>query len=451
MSEQRTKAVPSRDLPGFSGVSEKGAKYRSLEKPIKMEDSQMGELSNERSSNSKASPLRLVDRSPSSSSIDRRYMNRTGARRSLDIEETGRRNSASIDNREFTANEDRLSRDLPLEKPLVDESSPADSSFYSRTSQPNSSLVPPHSAFRGGVDSPSFMGSLEDDGRANSSTRYRRSSDPNVGRGHSNAWRGVPNWASPVPNGFIPFQHGPPHGGFQAMMPQFPAPLFGVRPSMEINHTGIPFHISDADRFSGHLRPLGWQNMMDGSGPSHLHGWEGNNGAFRDEHSMFGGAEWDQNKHPMSGRGWESSADVWKGQNGDVKREMPSPPNKDDYQRQASGDDALSGQGGQLFSHEDNHDHGVNSKLAVVMSTVSSPSEDSVAKDIQEKTVDPARSSSNDVSRLSRHYISKLDISVELAHRELYDHCVSILDIEQSATVDEDTMKGIVLKVETSC
>lgn len=452
MAEQRNKTVPSRDLPGFSGVSERGAKYRSVEKPIKMDDSQIGELSNERSSSSKASPLGLVERSPSSSSIDRRYINRTGVRRSLDIDETGRRSSASIDNRDFNTNEDRLSRDLPIEKPLVDESSPADSSFYGRTSQPNSSsLVPPHSAFRAGVDSPSFIGSLEDDGRVNSNTRYRRSSDPNVGRGHSNAWRGVPNWTSPVPNGFIPFQHGPPHGGFQGMMPQFPGPLFGVRPSMEINHTGIPYHISDADRFSSHLRPLGWQNMMDGSGPSHLHGWEGNNGTFRDEHPMYGAAEWDQNRHPMNGRGWESSADMWKGQNGDAKRDLPSPSHKDDYPVQASGDDALSGQGGQMFNHEDDHDHGVHSKLVEVMSTVTSPSEDSRPKDIQEKTLDPARSSSNDVTRLSRHYISKLDISVALAHRELYDQCLNILDIEQSATVDEDTMKLIILKVEASC
>lgn len=377
-------------------------------------------------------------------------MNRSGVRRSLDIEETGRRNSASIDNRDFCANEDRLNRDLPLEKPLVDESSPADSSFYIRTSQANSSLVSPNPAFRAGVDSPSFIGSLEDDGRVNSSARYRRSSDPNVGRGHNNAWRGVPNWTSPVPNGFIPFQHGPPHGGFQGMMPQFPAPLFGVRPSMEMNHAGMPYHIPDAERFSGHLRPLGWQNMMDGSGPSHLHAWDGNNGAFRDEHPMYGASEWDQSRHPMNGRGWESNADMWKGQNGDAKRDVSSPSHKDDHQLQASADEE-SGQAGQMFNHEDNHDNGVNAKLAEVRSTVTSPAEDSKPKVIHEKTLDPATSPTNDVSRLSRHYLSKLDISAELANGEVYEQCLSLLDIDQSTAVDEDTTDYIILEVVISC
>lgn len=445
ITEQRSKAVPSRDISGFSGASERGGKYRSADKPNKIDDGQIGELSNERSSSAKASPLGLVERSPSSSSVDRRYVNRSGVRRSLDIEETGRRSSTSIDNRDFCANEDRLNRDLPLEKPLVDESSPADPSFYSRTSQANSSMISPRPPFRGGVDSPSFIGSLEDDGRVNSNTRYRRSSDPNVGRGHNNAWRGVPNWPSPVPNGFIPFQHGP-HGGFQGMMPQFPAPLFGVRPSMEINHAGMPYHITDADRFSSHLRPLGWQNMMDGSGPSHMHAWDGSNGAFRDEHPMYGASEWDQNRHSLNGRGWESNADMWKGQNGDAKRDVSSPSHKDDHQVQASVDEE-SGQAGQMFSHEDNHDHGVLAKLAEVRSTVTSPRENPKPKIIHEKTLDPARSPSNDVSRLSRHYLSKLDISAELAHRELYEQCLSLLDIDQSTAVDEDTTEYIILEV----
>lgn len=446
VAEQRTKAIPPRDGSGLSGVSERGSKYRSMEKPIKMDDGHLGELSNEKCASSKASPLALVERSPSSSNIDRRYTNRTGVRRSLDIEETGRRSSASIDNRDFSNTEDRLSRDLPSEKPLVDDSSPADSSAHNRSSQSNLSLFP-HPNFRAGVDSPSFVGSLEEDGRVNSNARYRRSSDPNLVRGHGNAWRGVPNWTAPLPNGFMHFQHGAPHGGFQGMLPQFPAPpIFGVRPSMEINHSGIPYHISDADRFSSHLRPLGWQNMMDGSGPSHLHLWDGNNGAFRDETHMYGGAEWDQNRHPMNARGWESSADTWKVHNNDVKRDLPSPAQKDDYPVQALVDDAVAGQAGQISHHEDNLDHGVLAKTVETRSIVTSPPKESMSKLGHEKSPVCSKSPSDDVPCLSHYYLSKLDISPDLAHPELYSQCMSILDTDGSSTVDEDATTLTILK-----
>lgn len=442
-AEQRSKAVPSKDASGFSGALERGSKYRSVEKPPKIDDTMLGDLSNEKSSSSKASPLGLMERSPSSSSIDRRYMNRPGARQSLDIEETGRRSS---DYRDFGISDDRLSRDLPSEKPLVDESSPVDSSFYNRNNQANSSLIPPHPAFRAGIDSPSFTGPMEDDSRVNSGSRYRRNGDPNIGRGHNNAWRGVPNWTSPLPNGFIPFQHGPP-GAFQGIMPQFPGPLFGVRPSMEINHTGLPYHITDTDRFSSHLRPLGWQNMMDGTGPSHLHGWDGSNGVFRDEPHLFGAAEWDQNRHPMNSRGRESSVDTWKGQNGDAKRDVLSPSPKDDYPVQATVDDALAVQVGQVSNHDDNREHGIRGKLSETRSGVTSSAEESPPKVIHEKKLEPSKSSKDDVSSLSRYYLSKLDISAELVRPELYNQCRSFLDIDKSETIDEETTRPIMSKV----
>ncbi|KAJ6373613.1 hypothetical protein OIU78_029316 [Salix suchowensis] len=341
--EQRSKAISSREATDFPVTSERASKYRSSDKPIKMDDGHLGELLIERSSSSRVSPRGLVDRSPSSSH-ERRYANRTGVRRSIDIEESTRRRSGSNSARDFPSAEDRLGRDLPLEKPLADESTPADSSFYNRANQNNSALIPPPS-FRGGGGSPSFMGSLEEDSRAN--TRYKRGvGDPNLGRGQGNAWRGTPNWASPMPNGYMPFQHGP-HGGFQAMMPHFASPpLFSARPSMEINHSGIPYHIPDADRFSGHLRPLGWHNMMDGSGPSHMHGWDGNNGVFRDEPHAYG-QEWDQNRHQLNGR-----ASM-----------------KEDFPVQAPLENVLAGQGGQQSQNENAHQKVqaeiVETKLAV--------------------------------------------------------------------------------------
>jgi len=446
-SEQRSKAISLREASVLSGVTEKGAKYRSLEKPVKIDDGHLGELSTERSSSSKASPRGLVERSPSSTSIDRRYMNRTGVRRSLDIEETGRRNSVSIDARDFST-EDRLYRDFPQEKPLLDESSQADSGYYNRTSQSNASSLIPPPAFRAGVDSPTLAGSLEEDGRLNSTARYKRGSDAGLGRGHGNAWRGVPNWNSSVPNGFIPFQHGPPHGSFQAMIPQFPSqPLFGVRPAMEMSHAGIHYHIPEADRFSSHLRPGGWQNIMDGSGPPHLHGWDGSNGAGP---HMYGGPEWEQKRHSMNGRGWESNADLWKGQEGDMKRDLPSPSHKDDYPEQAPADDALAMKAGQRSHNEDNH-HEVQAKTAEISSTGTSPAKEtsnSFPKPAREEAADHTKLSSDDDSYFSRFYLSKLDISAELAHPELYNQCISLLDIEESTTMDEDTNMDVLLEVE---
>ncbi|KAF2293376.1 hypothetical protein GH714_001084 [Hevea brasiliensis] len=346
----------------------------------------------------------LVDRSPSSS-LERRNMNKSGVRRSLDIEESGRRSSGSMGARDLPCADDRPSRDLPLDKSLADESPSIDSSFYNISSQNNSVLIPPPSAFRGGVSSPSFWVHWKKIVEL-TVVPTTRGVDPNMGRGQGNAWRGAPNWPSPLPNGYIPFQHGPPHGGFQAMMPQFPSPpLFGVRPSMEINHSGIPYHIPDADRFSSHLWPLRWQNMMDGSGPSHMHGWDRNNGVFRDESHVCGGTEWDQNRHPMNGRGWENTADIWKGQNGDANMDLPSTSLKEDFQVQAPAEDVATDQEGQRSQNEGNH-HGVQAKIVE----------------------------------------TKLDISTELTDPELHNQFMSLFNIEQSATADEDNAMLVNLK-----
>ncbi|KAF2287438.1 hypothetical protein GH714_039902 [Hevea brasiliensis] len=192
--EQRSKSISSREANNLPGASDRASKYRSAEKPTKVDDGHIGELSLERSSRSKASPMGLVDRSPTSSSMECRSMNRSGVRRSVDIEESGRRSSGSMGARDLPYADDRSNRDLPLEKSLADESTSVDSSFYNRHSQSNSALIPP-SAFRGGVGSPSFLGSLDEDCRIKSGARYKRSADSNMGRGQGNAWRGAPNWS----------------------------------------------------------------------------------------------------------------------------------------------------------------------------------------------------------------------------------------------------------------
>ncbi|KAK9274626.1 hypothetical protein L1049_021877 [Liquidambar formosana] len=152
-----------------------------------------------------------------------------------------------------------------------------------------------------------------------------------MGRPQGNAWKGVPNWPSPVANGFIPFHNGPPPVGFHPVMQQFSAPpMFGVRPSMELNHPGVPYHISDADRFSGHVRPFGWRNPVDDSCPPPLHGWDANNGVGGDGSHMYGRLDWDHNRTLTSGGGWETSGDIWKGKNAGSTMELPSAYQKED-------------------------------------------------------------------------------------------------------------------------
>ncbi|KAK7351000.1 hypothetical protein VNO77_10114 [Canavalia gladiata] len=433
--EQRTKG--SRE--GYSGISDRGSKYKLMEKPIKIDECPAGDLSAEKSSSAKASPpVGLMERSPSSTSMERRYVNRSGAKRNLEIDESGRR--SSTDARDFSTSDDR-------EKPLLDEPSQADSSFYGRTNQSNASLIPPPLGFRAALDRP-YMGTLDDDVRDNSNARYRRSSEPGFGRGHGgNSWRAVPNWNSPVPNGFVPFPPGPAHGGFQTMMPQFTSqPLFGVRPPMEVNPAGIPYHIADADRFPGHMRPLGWPNLMDGTGPAHLHGWDSNNGVFRDDPHMYGGSDWDRNRHSTNSHGWESGSETWKEQNSDSKKELPSPACKDESVPTLV-DNGLTDQTTQMsqdeHSRDELHEKSPETKLSSLSSAEvllnSSPST------ILEKLPD-ALTPRDNTPLFSRFYLSKLDISVDLVLPELYDQCMCALNGDKSASVDTVTNTELFLK-----
>ncbi|CAL1391018.1 unnamed protein product [Linum trigynum] len=450
--ELRPRANNSRDGSLFSGGSDRSSKLRSSEKPMKMDDVHSADFPLERTTSSKASPMGLVERSPTSNSLDRRYMGRNNVRRSLEIDESGRRNSGSMGARDVPSIEERSVRDLPMDK---EDSSLNGSSFYNRSSQPNSLLNPPPSSIRGGVNSPSFLGSFDDDGRlSTSSGRYKRTGDLNMGRGQVNAWRGAPNWPSPLPNGFIPFQHGPHHGGFPPMLSPFPNPSLFGRPSMELSHSGIPYHITDADRFSGHLRPLGWQNMMDGSGSSHLHGWDGgSNGIFRDDGHMFGGPEWNQNRHAMNGHGWDSSSDIWKGQNGDITTDLTSKALKEDNKVQAPVDDnsAVLAAGQKLMNETSNKDgskaKAVENKTPADLAVKESSKSHLKTTYHQRIVADPPKTSSEDhFSNFINAYLSKVDISSELTSSDLYSRCMGLLKVEVNASVDEDADVLINLK-----
>lgn len=402
----------------FASETNKLPKYRSGEKRGKFDDNHIGELP-ERSPGTKASPAGLKERSPSTTSVDRRFR----TLRSLDVDEAERRSSGSNDVRDVSVNEDRHSRDFSAKKHLGEEYPRAETSFHHKSGQINvSSHGPSSSGFRAGADSPSFIGSAGDDNRGHSGGRYRRGGDPNVGRGPGNAWKGVPNWPSPLPNGFMPFPPGPPgphHGGFPPMLSQFP-PLFGVRPPLELNHPGIPYHMADADRFAGHVRPMGWQNMVDGSIPPHFHGWDANNGVLRDESAMYGPG------HLSGVRGRDINEDMWK-PNGNINTDATSGSQKDPSMLKASTDEASSAQatprGHQQSSCAD--DQGMGSKMNAPSDPLSAKEfAMSPAKVTTEKT--PESFSADDMTQYLRAYLVKLDISIDMADPELYNQCINI-------------------------
>ncbi|XP_059662208.1 uncharacterized protein LOC132308205 [Cornus florida] len=437
----------------FSGVTQKVSASRSIEKSVPKDESHLSEFSIEKrqKTDSRTSPLQKMDKSPSSSSTDRRHLTKSDIRRSLDIEESGQRSGGSRDTKDYSDKEGRGSRELPMDTLPVDELSQADgdtlsvSSPFSRTSRfPSNSkslLPPPPPPFRTGVDN-HLAFSMEDDNRGKSINRHRRVGDSSIGRAQGNTWKGVQNWPSPMANGFLPFPHGPPPVGFHPVMQQFPAPqMFGVRPSMEINHTGVPYHIPDADRFSGHGRTF-WRNPVDDSCPPPLHGWDANNSVFGEESHLFGRPDWDHNRFPMSGRGWETGGEMWKGQNSGVSTELPADPQKQDYSAHGPADEVWIGQSGERAQNEqkqpcleaENIDINKSSG-AVATNTLKAP------KTLQEDKPSSSKPSRKDDDFLWHAYLSKLDISADLTQPELYKQCTSLVDMHQKTNSGENDSK----------
>ncbi|KAK9275862.1 hypothetical protein L1049_023135 [Liquidambar formosana] len=167
---ERHHVTSNRDVAGGSGVSEKAYPSRSVDKSVQKDESYLAELSAERRPNSDArtSPIQLVEKSPSSSSTDRRHPNRAGVRRSLDVEEYGQRSGGFKDAKDYSGNGGKAIQDFSAEAFSLDELSQADgdnmsvSSPFSRTSHlPGNpkSFLPPPPPFRAGVDGSSVYGS----------------------------------------------------------------------------------------------------------------------------------------------------------------------------------------------------------------------------------------------------------------------------------------------------
>ncbi|XP_051137055.1 uncharacterized protein LOC127255529 [Andrographis paniculata] len=447
--ERSRHSTSSRDYAGASGGSDKTSS-RPLEK-LGQKDGNLPEMSAERhvKSDIHTSPLEHQDKSLPSST-DRRQFNRSDVRRGVDTEESTPRSGGSRDWKEYSVKEGRGGRESAMDVPPGEEFLQADadtlsvSSPYMRNSHvSNSSKTLPATLLRTGVDSPSPLGSGEDEGRGKSNIRHRRISDSNMGRIQGNSWRGTPSWPSPVANGFLPF---PPPVGFHSVIHPFPAaPMFGVRPSMDLDHPS-PYHVPDADRYSGPGYPMGWRPQIDNAGRP-LHAWDASNSVFAEGSNFYGRSDWDHAGNMPRGQDWETNEDLLRGPNRTASTEMTFS-NKDNSSMQG-GEESLAGQSLHPAQNEQSgSDQQAESTDAshLTKNLIKREAEDPLISLEDSSTVDKI-STKNKIS-LCHVYFSKLDISADLAEPELFNEFMGLLDVDQSIFSDVDSSKILYMEDE---
>lgn len=398
--EERACHNANRYFTSAPGQSDK-ISSRSLEKITQKDDNCIDDLSVER--HRRSDDLSMIQRN-------------------LDVDELG---SGSKDAKEYSDKSHKLVMEGHPENDLshVDGDNLSVSSPYGKSgnfSGNHKSLLPLQPVFRTGSDSsPLGFGSSEDD-RSKSNSRHRRSGDSNMGRPQSN-WKNVPNWPSPLANGgYIPFQHIPPPI-FNPAMQQFVNPIFG-RPPMQVNHAGMPYHIPDGDRFSGHGHPL-WRNQVEESIPPSLNSWETNNAVFGDGSHGYGRLDWDHGRTQLNNQMWESSADLWKGQDS----------HKVDHSAKRPIDEIWSGQHVENeHSQPDNIQEVATNNNPEIIKVSESPHISVVAKE--------------DDPLISQVYLSKIDISEDLTQPELYEQCTNMLALDQASVSDEFDCKILFLE-----
>lgn len=276
---------------------------------------------------------------------------------------------------------------------------------------------------RHGRDCPSIY---EDDNRLKSvdrrsSSRFKRINDPNVERAQVATWKNNPTWPTHVPNGFIPFQPGPPAPGFHSSIQHFPPSLFGARPYIDINQTGIPYHMNEgADRFTGHGHPFGWHHPADDSCPPQMQGWDGSNSFYGDKSQLYARPDWDHNGHLVGGRGWSMNADMWRGQSPSMTAEFS-------VNQEVADESRVAYSSLQPKSEVDHLQH--VSDDAIHSKQYNDPPDDkSITASIKTKlgkTSSDKRLNNNSHSLIS--YLSRLEVSSDLMHPELYKNVKNIL------------------------
>lgn len=306
--------------------------------------------------------------------------------------------------------------------------------------------LPPPPPFRPGIDNPSVLGPnsgafeeghcSRDQGRAdwNNSASFNRVEFNGL----------VRNWNSQAQgpgsgNFYIPFHHqsgGHPPGAFHNIGQQHAGPpMFrGLRPPMDMAHAGIPYHMWDnGDGNPAHNGAFGWQRQAD-DGRGHVqgshHGWDG----YTEESMMYGRREWYAFGQGMGNRCWDRPTGMGKGQKTDMNMDF-SDRNESNYQGPYTAEEIRGG----LQDPRDRQE-----KLKSERS--STESIDIRRCDQVSRNVAPENSSCAFYSETkkykhecedTRYYLSKLDVSAELAGPDLYSQYINKLGTGQTMSPDE--------------
>eukprot|EP01018_Ginkgo_biloba_P034779 Gb_40361 [translate_table: standard] len=298
-----------------------------------------------------------------------------------------------------------------------------------------SSHLPPPPPFRPGIDNPAVLSSNSNFEEGPCSREHGRAdwkASPPFKRGELNG--AVRNWnmrpQGPGPSGsFIPFPHhagGHSHGGFLNMGQQYAGPPFyrGVRPSADMNHGGVPYHMWDGgDGYPGHSGAFGWHRQAEDVCGSNvqgsLHAWDGP-GLLGEEALMYGRRDWYPNRQGMGSGSWDRATGPWKGQASDISTEA---------------------WGGSQYPHD--HHEKIKRERSPTESIEIKRSDEVTLKVIAESPQvtssagarnlnKNARNLNKNASDTIRFYLSKLDISAELAGPDLYSQCASLLGTGQT-------------------
>ncbi|KAK8939701.1 hypothetical protein KSP40_PGU020729 [Platanthera guangdongensis] len=256
------------------------------------------------------------------------------------------------------------------------------------------------------------------------SNSHHRNCDSNIEKGQRMDLRTGPTWSAPNLNGFIPFQQRPPAPKFYPSVQHFPPSLFGARPHMEMNQTRIHYNVHEvADRFPGEHNYSGWHHPIDNSVLPQMNEWDGNSSPFGCKSQPYGRSDWNQNRHLMGSLG-----ETWKGQNPNMF-EIPSPREVGDESRNV------------YPSLESNSevDHFVHASHAAAQTKQLSDPPYNKSKEAS------AESKLNSFSQLPKilrddskyfcSYLSKIEISTDLIHPELYKEITNLLTSVNSTTI----------------
>lgn len=418
----RQNLLPSKEVADISGVLEQPCLSKPTKRLIDKDDSNLGDLSGDRGlineSKASTSPVHLLDDSKLTRIAGDNY----------DSKDFGK--SSGVKDTESSGSEGKGSWQLPSKTLPTGERSQEDTGVFFSSSAIKPDQVPSNSWSN--LPRPR--------------NRYRRANRPNAGRVHGNAGKGVPNWPSPLVNNFTHFQHGPVAVGFHPLMHQFSAfPMYGVRTVMDINHPVFSHHVPDADRYFSHGQQCRWQNPV-GSHPP-FHGRDADNVAARPEALAYGILDWNHYTEPVGGQQLETSADMWKGSNGGVHPELPSVSQEGDPAVHAKEYETCLGVS---RLQENQSDALVDKGLMVeigLASDVLAKEPSKASKCISETSPKLSNIPKDDDGRLWLVYLSRVDISAELTHPELYNKCLTLKDVEQSESVDEDSLELLCLEV----